>query len=340
MLPSLGAALYILPDIVQYPGGWRTALTLRQDLYAGRTIVIYALGAFNICWFLVFASSLILESIPPRQKQILLATWPLAAGLILLSGSRSELVTRNLLPLAILILARVPTREKKVAVIMLMLSGAALFFASYRAVVRDERSTRKIIEASSSLAILNGPLGYVLSGDEASAFDYLAAIRRQVPSPVPYRGTEALKGIVLAPIPSAMLSSKPVRGGEYATVSLRPDLHQRGGNLAISAFGDLYLIKGEGAIAIGAVLLGLTTSSLIGQARTYEVGSQHRYLDLYVASYLLACIVPIVRADLSEVGVGIVRISLLVALLRLSSLVGTSREMPLRGMCSTVPEAK
>jgi hypothetical protein len=94
-------------------------------------------------------------------------------------------------------------------------------------------------------------------------FYYLAHAMTVVPEPHPYRTVDGLLWAIGGPIPRSVWPSKPASRG-IDLVSIIGDRKQPGFSWSCSAVGDLYLMGGMLAIALGGLMFGLLARACNG----------------------------------------------------------------------------
>lgn len=316
---ALGAET--IASLASFPGGWQTALTVRNQFFGGRTILVWGMEGYKL-GFLCWLALELLGRPTVSRRFILLAIslWLPAMLFDALSGSRAELLLRNVVPTAVIVLAR--TRER----FPWVLSGALVVlvvstFVAYRTVVRTpaypgQADTPALAAIAANLSDLGG---FLLSGDELAGFDFLLITRIEIPAYSAFRGAETVEVLLAAPIPRAWFPNKPERAAHELTARLRPSLFGRGVDPAFSGAADLYFTGGDGAVILGFGLLGLLSGALIGGAtRAARVGADKAWPLLF--GYLAtAAMISVIRADLLELAFLPVRLGMLVAIYQLMS---------------------
>ncbi len=313
LILGVGTAWFVFKEMNSFPGGLQVALTVRNRFFAGRTYLTWMMDLYKLGLIGAVAAWVGVHGLRFRTVLVILVLWSPTLAFDTLGGSRAELLLRNLLPLAAVLSAGARwTWRSALTWVGLMVVLAALF-VGYRTVVRDPATGTSRVLTTALFENLTGAFGFVLAGDEASAFDYLTVTRVNVPANIPFRGAETVRAVLLAPLPSAIIPDKPLRAGTVLTQKLEPLLYARGGNLAFSGASDLYYTAGDATVFFGFIGLGLIAGALLRGAATRGIAPWALAVGFFGASAILS----VIRADLFELPFVVVRVGLLVLLYRL-----------------------
>ncbi len=319
------AAVYALRQIVAFPGGWQAALTVRADLYAGQTIIVWALEAYRFVFLAWLAVTLKSGPVRPGLILVVLTLWLPTMFFDALGGSRAELILRNLIPTVSAVAVAVGSRARGRVVVLALLPLAVLLFVGYRGIVRDP------VAPSSVEGDARGFAYYLLAGDEAAAFDYFVLVREAVPSSIRGRGLHGAVAVGTALVPSALFPGKLPRASEELTSKLTPGLYSRGGNIAFSGASDLYYSFGDAAVVVGFAGLGVLSAVLLKGAYASSTPSEARRSAPWrciLGFTVAAALVSVFRADFHEFALLPLRVAGLIAALML---VSTEAGQPRRG---------
>jgi hypothetical protein len=134
--------------------------------------------------------------------------------------------------------------------------------------------------------------------------------RLEVPSAIDFRGIEVLQLMLVGVVPSRFLVSKPERTGEILTREIRPELFERGGSIAFSGAADLYFAFGALAVPVGFFIVGLLAGTIIkGAIEAMRFGASSAWV-LGFGFVTAAAFISVIRAELSELTLGLIRIGL------------------------------
>lgn len=315
-LVSLVAAFAVLAAIQASFTSWRTALSLRADLFAGQQYLIFVLQAYKYGFLLWLGSSLLAwrkDGLTLDRCLLAVALWTPSFFFDFLTGSRADLIYRNLIPLAAVVLLTSGAPRVRLRALIVPVLMAATLFVVIRIEVRDQAAADAAGTSASPSGGVQGALAdlpeFILEGDEASVYDAYVIISGPAFLKEGGRGTEGISSVLLAPVPSRFID-KPPRSTTYFTEKVRPDLARRGGNIAISGLGDAYLTLGNmGGIVIYG-LLGVLTGAVIRRCAAATRVPGGITPPLLIGFAAAAATLPVLRADLAELSLFPLRVGI------------------------------
>ncbi|WP_409048152.1 hypothetical protein AB2L57_04190 [Microbacterium sp. HA-8] len=310
---SFAGAAYVVLKSMQDFGDLRIALSLRADLYAGEQYLIFVLQAYKFGFLFWLADRLSAKVRSPRKLALMaVILWLPAFGFDFLTGSRADLIYRNLLPVAAILCTSAALRRPLLRYALVPVLVAVIAFVGIRVGVRDAaaaEATGTVSQSDFWDTIVSLP-EFVLSGDEAAVFDAFSIILMQNTSALPPRGMEGVAAFLLAPVPSGLLDEKPVRSTTYFTEIVRPSLAASGGNIAISSLGDLYLVGGAAVAVVGYGAVGFIAGLLVRgvSVAATRIGARKQLVVLGFAA--VAGLMSVIRADTTELALLPLRLGL------------------------------
>ena len=310
------AALYVLEQALASFGDIRVALSQRATLFAGEQYLIFALQAYKF-GYLFWLADLLSSGRRVKGSTFLWAIvlWLPTFGFDFLTGSRADLIYRNLLPVAAVLCVAIAIKPPRLRYALVPMLIAVVAFVGIRVNVRDAAAIESGAEISQSSVIdtLTELPNFVLSGDEAAVYDAFVIIRQQSQQVLPPRGVEGALAILLAPVPSGILSEKPIRSTTYFTELVRPDLAAKGGNVAISSLGDLYIIGGLEFSVLGYLAIGFLAGGVVRASAYAALRPVARKQVVVLGFAAVAGMMSVIRADLTELSLLVLRIGLPIA---------------------------
>jgi hypothetical protein len=328
-LVSAVSAILVVRTLSEFRGGIFSALTLRQQAFEGLNVLVWTLGTYKWSLFAWIAASIHSPTRKLSLRQGLLL-WLATVPFDLLTGSRAELVLRNLLVAGGLLILSIPSgshpyrewshgRGRRAVTVLVTVLIGALAFSGLRLAVREERTFPTAGELVRSTA---GLPSSIFTENEGNAFDILYRVREAVPADTPHRGNESLKMIASAPLPRTLVPEKPERSGHVLTRELWPSLFSRGGNVAISGLADGYFSFGILGVLMVAGLLGLLSGVFaVGLLSKHAIrASDPSFPVMFVLAMAFAMgLFSVIRSDLAALGVFPVRIALVLGAILLGA---------------------
>lgn len=315
-LVATACGYIVFRDLTEASGGWQAALTDRRALFEGKVTLIWLMNLYRY-GVLIWLGLLCIGKISRTRFSVYLALgyWLFALVLDFMTGSRAEIVLRNLLPTAVILLIAQRQRGMRKSQIGAYISTGLILvfvFVGYRTFVRDAHINPDQHSGSALLRNIRELPTYVLQGDEASAYDYLIVTYSEVPLRMPHRGGESLVALVEAVFPSQLISDKLERSSHLLTRGLRWDYSLRGGNIAFSGAADLYYSFGVPAIILGYALIGFFGGWIIRSCVRASCSASNPAWPLLVGFSMASAFISVMRADLYEFPLVFVRLGLLI----------------------------
>lgn len=309
-------AAFTIQELIAYPGGWQAALTVRNRFFEGRSGLVWGMEIYKFA-FLAWLAVLVSDKSRLDRRNIVLFVllWVPSIVFDFIGGSRAELLLRNVIPVAAVLLAASPPSKSILTRFALVCAAAVLIFVGYRTLVRDQVYAGQGVTPLEALGENFADLGtFIFAGDEVAGFDLLVITRVEVPRYVPYRGAETLLVLAEAPLPRGWLDDKPERGGHALTAALRPTVYARGVNPAFSGAADLYYTGGDLAFVFGFGLIGLVAGMTLRPVARLTTRSAQSAWPLAFGFTAAAAMISVVRADLLEAAFLPVRVGALTIL--------------------------
>ena len=305
VLLGLGTALALVTirELAASPGGWQSALTVRNRFFEGRSALVWGMELYKFAFLAWLALTVRAHHrISPGHAISLIALWLPTVAFDLIGGSRAELLLRNIVPAAAILMTAVSPSRSIIGRYALVGLAVVVVFVGYRTVVREQVYASQGMTPIEALTENFRDLGrFVFGGDEVAGFDLLVITRVEVPRYVSHRGAETLLVLAEAPIPRGWLDYKPERGGHALTSALRPTIYARGVNPAFSGAADLYYTGGDVAMVAGLGAIGFTAGLLLLPVtrRVRERSTQSAW-PVAFGFTATAALISVIRADLLE----------------------------------------
>lgn len=341
---SSAAGWQVLRSLLRFRVDLTSSLTLRHLALEGSSSLVLLMSLYK--WAFLFYLAIWLQG--PRSGRlhplIVGGLWAPTALFDLISGSRAELMLKNVLIVAsIFAFASVATRAnagrrpyasrrsrtRRILALGLLATIGLTIFLGVRVLIRGAG------DYDSPLSAVKAVPALFLAGSEANALDVLYLVVGRIDGGLEYRGWETAGVITSAPLPGQLLAQKLERAGHILTPELRPALYRRGGNIAVSGLADLYFTGGTAVALAGFFVIGLLCGLTL-QMNQFASG-RSSLLVLVVVWALGNGYFSALRSDLAALGSLPVRVGVVVLALLLVVRFRTaaSEDSPLATTAST-----